>query len=103
MGFHWYELLPLVLLGVLFFGPKRLPEMGAAVGKTIREFQNSMRHIEEPEPTGAQPATATLPGADAATPATPLADAAVSQREQAASEASSVEAPSVTMSEAIAE
>ena len=75
MGFHWYELLPLLLLGILFFGPKRLPEMGAAVGKTIREFQNSMRHIEEPEQPTAQPAT--LPAANAATTvAEPLPEAA---------------------------
>jgi len=70
MGFHWYELLPLLLIGILFFGPKRLPEMGAAVGKTIREFQNSMHHIEEPEQAAAQPAT--LAATTATTAAEPL-------------------------------
>lgn len=44
---HWYDLLPILLLGILIFGAKRLPEMGASVGKTIREFQKSMREVTE--------------------------------------------------------
>lgn len=58
-GAHWFELLPLVLLALLFFGPKRLPEMGSAIGKTIKEFQKSMREVREPEP----PTAAALPPA----------------------------------------
>jgi sec-independent protein translocase protein TatA len=42
---HWYDLLPVLLLGLLFLGPKRLPEIGSSVGKTIREFQKGMREI----------------------------------------------------------
>jgi len=44
-AFHWYDLLILGLIALLVFGPKRLPEMGAAVGKTIKEFQKSMREV----------------------------------------------------------
>ncbi len=69
-GAHWFELLPLVLLALLFFGPKRLPEMGSAIGKTIKEFQKSMREVREPEP----PIAAALPPAattDAAQPQLP--------------------------------
>ncbi|MEO7002643.1 MAG: twin-arginine translocase TatA/TatE family subunit [Ktedonobacterales bacterium] len=57
-AFHWYELLPLLLLGLLFMGPKRLPQMGSAVGQTIKEFQKSMREIKSPpaEETRALPA-----------------------------------------------
>jgi TatA/E family protein of Tat protein translocase len=46
-GLHWYDLLVLVGLALLVFGPKRLPEMGSAVGKTIKEFQRSMREVTE--------------------------------------------------------
>lgn len=44
-------LIPLLLLGLLFLGPKRIPEMGAAIGKTIKEFQRSMREPAEPKET----------------------------------------------------
>ncbi|MBA3826459.1 MAG: twin-arginine translocase TatA/TatE family subunit [Ktedonobacterales bacterium] len=42
---HFWELLMVVAVALLVFGPKRLPEMGNAVGKTIREFQKSMKDI----------------------------------------------------------
>ncbi len=45
MGFHWYELAPLAVLALLVFGPKRLPELGGSIGKTIREFQKSIRDV----------------------------------------------------------
>jgi sec-independent protein translocase protein TatA len=72
-GFHWYELIPLVVLALLFFGPKRLPEMGSAIGKTIKEFQRSMREIREPEP---EPTQAIPPASAQATPELPTASAA---------------------------
>ena len=50
LGLHWPELLIVIALGMLFFGPKRLPELGSSVGKTIKEFQKSMREVREPEP-----------------------------------------------------
>ncbi len=61
-GSHWFDLLPLVLLALLVFGPKRLPEMGAAIGKTIKEFQKSMREVTD---TSIPPASS---GATASTP-----------------------------------
>lgn len=42
-GLHWPDLLVLIAVGLLVFGPKRLPEMGAAVGKALREFRAAMR------------------------------------------------------------
>jgi sec-independent protein translocase protein TatA len=55
MGFRPEFLIPLAILALLFFGPKRLPEVGSSIGKTIREFQKSMREVSEPhdEPTPA--------------------------------------------------
>ena len=70
---HWYELLPLALLALLVFGPKRLPEMGASIGKTIREFQKSMHEItggfDAPSEPVAKPAPAALPAPSPAEPA----------------------------------
>jgi sec-independent protein translocase protein TatA len=55
-GFHWYELIPLVLIALLIFGPKKLPELGSSIGKTIKEFQKSMRDVtDKPEETPAPP------------------------------------------------
>lgn len=61
LGLHWPELIILVGMGVLFFGPKRLPEMGSAIGKSIREFQRSMHEVtgsgEKQEVPAIPPAT----------------------------------------------
>jgi sec-independent protein translocase protein TatA len=59
-GFHWYELIPLVLIALLIFGPKKLPELGSSIGKTIKEFQKSMRDVtDKPEETPAPPQVTT--------------------------------------------
>ena len=58
MAFHWFDMLPILAIGILFFGPKKLPEMGASFGKTIREFQRSMNETNKPTPSTAQPEAA---------------------------------------------
>lgn len=68
-GFHPFELVIVLVLALLFFGPKRLPEMGSAVGRTIREFQKSIKEVGAP---AEDKATAALPPAPAA-PAAPQA------------------------------
>ena len=35
----------LILGALLIFGPKRLPELGEAIGKMIREFKKSVSDI----------------------------------------------------------
>jgi sec-independent protein translocase protein TatA len=40
------ELLVIVLVLFLFFGPKKLPEMGKSIGKGIREFKNAMQGVK---------------------------------------------------------
>ena len=48
-------LIPLILIfGVLIMGPKKLPEMGSAIGKTIKEFQKSMREVKEDQAAAEQ-------------------------------------------------
>ncbi|MFI5277583.1 MAG: twin-arginine translocase TatA/TatE family subunit [Ktedonobacterales bacterium] len=76
-GLHWYDLLGLVILGLIIFGPKKLPEMGSALGRTIREFQKSMREVTNPEPPSSVPPSAlqtpqvTADAAPAIAPAAP--------------------------------
>jgi sec-independent protein translocase protein TatA len=79
MGLHWYDLLGLVVLGLIIFGPKKLPEMGSSLGKTIREFQKSMREVTNPEPPTFVPPSATQ-AAPTITPA-PAAPAALETTE----------------------
>lgn len=71
-GLHWPELIILVAVALLIFGPKRLPEMGSSIGKTIKEFQRSMREVTEPEKP-ATPTPAALPQAQADAQVTPKA------------------------------
>ncbi len=40
------ELMMLAILGVLLFG-KRLPEVGRSLGKTVMEFKNGLRGVED--------------------------------------------------------
>ena len=39
------ELLVILFVVFIFFGPKKLPEIGKNLGKGIREFKNAMRDI----------------------------------------------------------
>jgi sec-independent protein translocase protein TatA len=41
------ELLVILLVVFIFFGPKKLPELGKNLGKGIREFKNAMRGIQQ--------------------------------------------------------
>lgn len=36
------ELIVVLAIALIFFGPKRLPEMGSSIGKGIREFKSSI-------------------------------------------------------------
>ena len=47
MGIHWTELLIISVVALLIFGPKRLPEMGSAIGKTYKEFKKSLSEAAE--------------------------------------------------------
>lgn len=38
-------LIVILLVAVLLFGPKKLPELGASIGKTIKEFKKASREI----------------------------------------------------------
>jgi sec-independent protein translocase protein TatA len=38
---HWYMIVVLLLIVLIFYGPGKLPEIGGAVGKAIREFRKS--------------------------------------------------------------
>jgi sec-independent protein translocase protein TatA len=41
------EISIILVMALLVFGPKKLPEIGRAVGKSIREFKDAFQGIEE--------------------------------------------------------
>ncbi|MEI7998442.1 MAG: twin-arginine translocase TatA/TatE family subunit [Candidatus Omnitrophota bacterium] len=47
MGGRTGELILLLVVFVLLFGAQKLPEIGAALGKAIREFKKNMHEVEE--------------------------------------------------------
>lgn len=48
-GLGMPELILILVIALVIFGPSKLPEMGASVGKAIREFRNATKDAD-PEP-----------------------------------------------------
>ncbi len=48
-GISLWEILILLLVVLLVFGPKRLPEMGRSLGKGMREFKESISGSKDTE------------------------------------------------------
>ena len=46
-GISVWELMILLVVLLLIFGAKRLPEMGRSLGKGMREFKDSVTGVEE--------------------------------------------------------
>jgi sec-independent protein translocase protein TatA len=42
-GLGWLEVGVIAIVALLFFGPKKIPEMGSAIGKTLRGFKEEMK------------------------------------------------------------
>ena len=55
-----WEIILIVALAFLIFGPKRLPELARSLGEGIREFKKSLSATpEEKPPTPIEPPAAT--------------------------------------------
>jgi sec-independent protein translocase protein TatA len=52
-----WEIAILLVIVLLVFGPKRLPEMGRSLGKGMREFKNSITGKDEDAPPPELPAS----------------------------------------------
>lgn len=42
-GLGWLEVGVIALVGVLIFGPKKIPEIGSSLGKTLRGFKEELK------------------------------------------------------------
>ncbi|HXG76997.1 MAG TPA: twin-arginine translocase TatA/TatE family subunit [Gaiellaceae bacterium] len=66
-GISIWELLILLVVLLLVFGAKRLPEMGRSLGKGMREFKDAVTGVEDaaskPSTTAELPPAASEPAA----------------------------------------
>jgi sec-independent protein translocase protein TatA len=46
LGMGWQEIILLVLVILLFFGAKRIPELAKGLGRGIREFKDASKEIK---------------------------------------------------------
>ena len=44
---HMYELIIVLVIALVVFGPKRLPELGSSLGKGIREFRKATTDLQD--------------------------------------------------------
>ena len=49
-GFHPSFLIILLVIVLIIFGPGKLPELGSAFGRTMREFRKASDEITNPSP-----------------------------------------------------
>lgn len=47
------ELAIVVIVALIIFGPKKLPELGSSLGRGMREFKSSITGDDEQRPEGA--------------------------------------------------
>jgi sec-independent protein translocase protein TatA len=69
----WPEILIILVVLLLLFGAKRLPEMGRSLGKGMREFKEAVTGEEEPpkEPEQLNAASTPTPAPPTPTASTP--------------------------------
>jgi len=49
-GVGWQEILLIVVIILLLFGAKRIPEVMRSIGKGVRELKRGMKDIDSDEP-----------------------------------------------------
>ncbi|HZS15894.1 MAG TPA: twin-arginine translocase TatA/TatE family subunit [Candidatus Dormibacteraeota bacterium] len=77
---HWPYLIILLVIVLIIWGPGKLPDLGSALGKGIREFRKATNEVKDAvvtttatEPTPAQQQQAAQPVVQAVPPPTPPA------------------------------
>jgi sec-independent protein translocase protein TatA len=46
-GLGWPEVAIIAVVALLIFGPKKIPEIGSSLGKTLRGFKEEVNKIDE--------------------------------------------------------
>ena len=63
------QIIIVLVIALLVFGPKRLPEMGRSIGRGIREFKGAVLDHDDAPPARRDEPERTSPAAAAADPA----------------------------------
>jgi sec-independent protein translocase protein TatA len=84
MPFHPLWIAVILVVVLIIFGPGRLPELGGAVGKAMREFRKATTELTN-EVTSAAQATPAAPPPAATTTAAATADSAPAQGQESTS------------------
>ena len=50
MRFGMWEIILVLVVALLFFGPSRLPQLGASLGKAIRDLKKGLAGGDDDEP-----------------------------------------------------
>lgn len=61
------ELLLILVIGLIFLGPGKLPDVGSALGKSMREFKQAVNGVEAEAQKAEQEITAAVVADTAAT------------------------------------
>ncbi len=44
-GFHGFDLIIILIIALIIFGPRKLPEIGGALGKSLQEFKKASNEM----------------------------------------------------------
>jgi sec-independent protein translocase protein TatA len=62
---HWYVLVIVLAIVLIVYGPGKLPEVGGAIGKAMREFRKASTDLQEDiKRSTSEPPVDTRPAAD---------------------------------------
>lgn len=50
-GLGWLEVGVIAIVAMLIFGPKKIPELGSSLGKTLRGFKEELKNDQEEAPS----------------------------------------------------
>jgi sec-independent protein translocase protein TatA len=64
---HWYILVLILVIVLIVYGPGKLPEVGGALGKAMREFRKTSSDIQEEFKKSATPESTTTTTAPTST------------------------------------
>jgi sec-independent protein translocase protein TatA len=53
-GLGWTEVGVIALAAILIFGPKKIPELGSTLGKTLRGFKEEVNSERDDDPNSEQ-------------------------------------------------
>ncbi len=67
------ELVIVLIIALLVLGPGKLPEVGSALGKGLREFRNAASDVKQATAVDMKPADAPPPAAAPTAPVPPVA------------------------------